>query len=174
MEGSRFQKTRRMIPSSSSEGDGLLQVSTAQTTTQISDSVFESCGVVVGTGPITRSALQITLNSSSSASRSLVISSCLFLDSHPSSSLSASLHIRLLTGHTTIVLKDSWFEKTTSTHAWMRFESGIACLDWTRRMLESSSPTLNGALVEYSDGLPIVVRRRGVFSNCRLVVVKQA
>ncbi|KAK2963063.1 hypothetical protein BLNAU_2086 [Blattamonas nauphoetae] len=78
MEGSRFQKTHRMIGSSSSslsDADGLIEVSTAQSRTSISESVFESSGVVDGTGTITHSALHITLNSSSASSCSLAISS---------------------------------------------------------------------------------------------------
>ncbi|KAK2947528.1 hypothetical protein BLNAU_17548 [Blattamonas nauphoetae] len=160
MKVSRFQKACRVIPSSSSDGDGVIEVSTVQSSTEISNSVFESSGVVVGTGPLTRSALHITLDSSSASSRSLVISS-------------SSLHVRVLSIHTQIVFEDSWFETTTPTRVWKRFESGLACLDWTRRAVDSSSSTLNGALIEYSDGLPIVVRRRGVFSNCKLVVSKK-
>ncbi|KAK2963076.1 hypothetical protein BLNAU_2099 [Blattamonas nauphoetae] len=176
MEGSRFQKTHRMIGSSSSlsDGDGVIEVLTAQSRTSISDSVFESSGVTDGTGTITRSALLITLNSSSASSHSLVISSCLFLDSRPSSSLSGSLHIRIVSGHTTIVFQDSWFESTTPTRLWTSYSSGIACLDWTRRRVGSSSSDLNGALMEYWDGLPILVRRRGVFSNSKLVMSKKS
>ncbi|KAK2959557.1 hypothetical protein BLNAU_5335 [Blattamonas nauphoetae] len=138
MEGSRFQKTRRVIRSSSSEGDGVIEVSTAQSRTEISNCVFVTSGVVVGTETITRSALHVTLDSSSASSRSLVISS-------------SSLHIQVLSGHAKIVFEDSWFETTTSTRVWTRFESGIACLDWTRRAVNSSSSTLIGALIEYSD-----------------------
>ncbi|KAK2955300.1 hypothetical protein BLNAU_9691 [Blattamonas nauphoetae] len=67
MEGSRFQKTRRVIASSSSlssDGAGVIEVSTGQSRTEISDCVFESSGVIVGTGTITRAAVCITLNSS--------------------------------------------------------------------------------------------------------------
>ncbi|KAK2959481.1 hypothetical protein BLNAU_5530 [Blattamonas nauphoetae] len=175
MEGSRFQKTRLVIQSSlSSDGAGVIEVSTAQSRTEISDCVFESSGVIVGTRTITRSALHVTLDSSSTSWCSLVISSCLFLDSHPSSSLSASLHIQVLSGLTTIVFEDSWFEETTPTRMWTRFDSGIACLDWTRGRVASSSSTLNGALIENWKELPIFVRRHGVFSNCKLVMSKKS
>ncbi|KAK2948774.1 hypothetical protein BLNAU_16309 [Blattamonas nauphoetae] len=176
MKGSRFQKTRRMIGSSSLslDGDGVIEVSTAQSRTEISDCVFESSGVVDGTGTITRSALHITLNSSSASSCSLAISSCLFLDSHTTLPLSGSLHIRVVSGHTSVVFQDSLFESTTPNRLWTSFSSGIACLDWTRGRVGSPSSDLNGALIEYWDGLPIVVRRRGVFSNCKLVISKKS
>ncbi|KAK2959016.1 hypothetical protein BLNAU_6032 [Blattamonas nauphoetae] len=179
MEGSRFQKTHRLVGSSSSSspdgnGDSLIEVSTAQPTTEIFKCVFEWSGVADRSGTITRSALRVTLNSSSSSSCSLVISSCLFLDSHPSSSLSGSLHIRVVSGHTTIVFRESWFEETTPTHPWTQNETRIACLDWTRKRVETLSTSVNGALIEYSNEIPIVVRRRGMFSNCKLIMSQKS
>ncbi|KAK2951527.1 hypothetical protein BLNAU_13549 [Blattamonas nauphoetae] len=51
-----------------SHGDGVIEVSTAQSRTEIYNCVFESSGVANGTGTITHSTLHITLSSSSASS----------------------------------------------------------------------------------------------------------
>ncbi|KAK2956755.1 hypothetical protein BLNAU_8208 [Blattamonas nauphoetae] len=173
MTACRMSRTIRTDSSDSSSTAGLIEVQTAQHQLNIVGCVFEKSGV--GTlSTITQSALSLSITPPShpSSSRTVLISSCLFLDSTPPSPTTSALHITTHSEHTVIKIEDSWFETTTASRPWTLYSSGIATLD-KNRVVGRAADTSTGALVTFSKGLPIVVRRRVTFANCNLKVIEQ-
>ncbi|KAK2948956.1 hypothetical protein BLNAU_16062 [Blattamonas nauphoetae] len=156
MTGCRVSRTIRADSSDSSGTAGLIEVHTAQHQLNIVGSLAFTHPSFTPIPP-----------------RTLLISSCLFVDSNPHSPTSAALHISTHSEHTVVNIEDSWFETTTGSRPWMLFSSGIATLD-EKRVVGRTANTSTGALVTSSKSLPIIIRRRVVFANCGLKMVVQS
>ncbi|KAK2951286.1 hypothetical protein BLNAU_13773 [Blattamonas nauphoetae] len=129
----------------------VILVRTGQSELAVTGSQFIDCGIVSESGALTCPVFCLHYSSQLCSSPMISFSSCSFIRSSPSSPTFGALHITLHTSIARITLSDCLFN----------------C-----RQLDSSK-VMPGALIEYQHSFPIVVRRKTVFSNCNLSVVKR-
>ncbi|KAK2942929.1 hypothetical protein BLNAU_22140 [Blattamonas nauphoetae] len=168
---SSFISTLRFQSELSDDHTPLILISQAHSSFEMSNCVFERSGCVDQHATFISPVLHLTHTASSARLRfSVHLSSCLFVDSFPSSA-QASAAIVISTSNTpsTISFPHSWFESTASSSPpFARDSNGVPLMDWKRRAAFPSSSSPIAVLVERGALLPAVSRTGSVFSNTQL------
>ncbi|KAK2948049.1 hypothetical protein BLNAU_16996 [Blattamonas nauphoetae] len=159
-----FFQTNRVQTSSTTSPASLVYLDTANPSTSLTGCVFERSGTMNEAGTSTGPALSIHISSSPATLR---LSNCLFIAQFSSASATAPLLTVDTEGITTIILQKCWIEIPSSSALWTPRSSGVAVLEWPRRVPFSASKSV-GVEVVYKWSLPIVVRRQTVTNGCHL------
>ncbi|KAK2962729.1 hypothetical protein BLNAU_2162 [Blattamonas nauphoetae] len=123
----------------------VLAITTKQTELSVEDTTFEDCSMIPSSS--TASILHVTVVAHPSQSVSTIrVLRCKFLSLSSASRPPSFLHVCLHSSHACVLFEDSLFSESAQTNK------------------------KGGVLVEYSTGLPIVVRRRTVFKHCTVIL----
>ncbi|KAK2948072.1 hypothetical protein BLNAU_17019 [Blattamonas nauphoetae] len=170
---SSFISTNRVQHVLSEQHTPLLVISQAHSSFEISNCVFERSGCVDRHNTFISPVLHLTHTASSTSLRfSVLLSSCLFVDSFPSSThLTAAIVISTTKTPSSVSFPHSWFESTTSSSPpFARNRDGVPLMNWKRKVTFPSSSSPIAVLVERGALLPAVSRTGSVFSNTQLKV----